>query len=528
MTIHEYDVVVAGAGAAGLTGALRAAELGLRTLVLEKGTACGGTAARSGGVLWGAATHQVIDAGQPESAELARQYLTSVVGDRTPAALQEAFLETNPVLFDWLADHGVTFRHLTGYPDFQLDHPGALPAGRALQPKPVTQERMAALDHDVVAREALLDGGPTLVQTDDLVWGGRALTARLLAACAAVGVEIWTSCPFRDLVVEDGRVVGVIAERDGQPVEIAAPAGVLLAAGSVDRDPDLRASYCRIDRPDWSLAVPENTGDGLAAAMWLGAATDLMEDAWWAPGLLHPDGSAAFLLFNIAAPTGIMVDRTGRRWISEATPYNNFGHALLAAADEGRPVLPSWFVFDQLALERYGVSGLRPDADQEPWLASGALTRADSPAELADLIGATELAATVERWNGFAERGVDEDFGRGREGSFERRILDVFRFFPGVPPAHEWPNPNLAPVAKGPFYAMRLVLSDLGTKGGLVCDADARVTRPDGSVIDGLYACGNNMATVMGHSYPGPGSPITPGMLFGRRAADDMRRRATP
>jgi 3-oxosteroid 1-dehydrogenase len=186
------------------------------------------------------------------------------------------------------------------------------------------------------------------------------------------------------------------------------------------------------------------------------------------------------------------------------------------------PCLPSWYVFDDLALRRYGFAGLRPDEDPTPWVEAGALTRAESLAELGTAISAPSLVETVERWNSLCDKGNDDDFGRGAEGSYERQLLWMFQRYPGIPGPHEWPNPALAPLAKGPFYAGRVVLSDIGTKGGLVCDEHARVTRPDGSAIAGLYACGNAMASMFGHAYPGPGACITPAMAVGWLAADDL------
>jgi 3-oxosteroid 1-dehydrogenase len=523
--IEDYDVVVAGSGAGGLVGALRAATHGLRVLVLEKAAECGGTTALSGAGLWAPANMHVLAAGQPDSLELAREYMRHTVGDRAPQELQDAYLEAAAQTIDWLESQGVRFNFMRGYPDYHPERPGALLTGRAVTPKAVPPSYFDGLDVPVVGKLPQGDGGPPMpVLPDYPVFGGRAMIGMLLTALKGVGADVWTSTPFLDVVVEDDRVVGVTASREGEVVTIRSPKGALLASGGFDPNTALRERFCHepVKHDRWSLGVAGDTGDGIEAGMRLGAATDLMEDCWWAPGVVRPDGGPSFLLYERAAPTGIIVDQDGRRWVNEGVSYNWFGHLMLEALERGVPCLPSWYVFDSYALSRYGFAGLRPEEDPTPWVESGAMKRADTVEELAAQLGTTALVETVERWNALVDKGSDEDLGRGAEGSYERQLLWMFQRYPGIPPAHEWPNPSLAPVQQGPFYAMQVVLSDLGTKGGLVCDTHARVTRPDGSVIAGLYACGNTMASVFGHSYPGPGACITPAMAFGRLAADDM------
>jgi len=522
----EYDVVVAGSGAGGLVGALSAADAGLSVLVLEKAGYCGGTTSLSGAGLWAPANLKVLAAGQPDSLGLAREYLRHTVGDRTPQSMQDAFLEAAAETIGYLEERDVRFSYMTGYPDYRPDLPGALLTGRAVTPKAIPGARMTQLPHPVHPKLPMGDGGPPipLVGPEGPVWGGQSLIAQLLDACERVGVEIWTSSPFTGLVVEDGRVTGVTAERCGDPVTVAARIGVLLASGGFERNAQMReqAGQGVVAHARWTLGVEENTGDGIRAALELGAATDLLEDCWWAPGFLRPDGSPSFLLWERTAPGLVMVDRDGRRWVNEGTDYNTFGHLALAAHRAGRPVIPSWVVFDATFVERYGFAGLRPGADPTAWVEAGALLRADTVGELADAMGAAQLPHAVGRWNGFAAKGVDQDFGRGAAGSHERQLLSVFQRYPGIPGPHEHPNPSLAPVAEAPFYAGQLVLSDLGTKGGLVCDEHARVLDRDRRPIPGLYACGNTMASMFGHAYPGPGACITPAMAFGRRAALDL------
>lgn len=524
--INDYDVVVVGTGAGGLVGALRAAENGQRVLVLEKAPYCGGTTALSGAGLWAPANLHVLNAGQPDDLDLARTYMEHTVGDRTPLSMQEAYLQAAAPTIAWLETKSVRFSYMTGYPDYHPSEPGGLLTGRAITPKALRSTFTDGLSHAIQPKLEMGDGGPPITDPgpDGPLWGGQSLIAQLLAALAAAAVDVWTSTAFTDLVLVDGAVVAVTALREGEQLEIACPAGVLLASGGFERNRAMREQWQdeAVRHAGWTLGVPGNTGDGITAGIKAGAATDLLEDCWWAPGFLRPDGESSFLLWERTAPTGIIVDRDGNRWINEGAPYNTFGHLMLAARDAGTPCIPSWFVFDQLALDAYGFAGLRPGADPSAWVDAGALVAADSLEELAEKLAAPGLVATAERWNVLAEKGLDEDFGRGDEGSYERQLLSVFQRYPGIAGPHEWPNPSLAPLSHGPFYAGTVVLSDLGTKGGLVCDEHGQVTRPDGSTIPGLFACGNTMASMMGHAYPGPGACITPAMAFGWLAADRM------
>lgn len=522
----EYDVVVVGSGAGGLVGALTAADRGLRTLVVEKADSFGGTTALSGAGLWAPANLHVLAAGQPDSLELAREYLRHTVGDRTPQSMQDAFLSAAADVIAWLETKAVRFSYMTGYPDYRPDLPGGLLTGRAITPKVFPHQRLAEVPAPVRPKLAMGHGGPPITDPgpEGPEWGGQSLIAQLLIACAAGGVELWASTPFTDLVVDGGRVTGVRVLRDGEEVVVAARLGVLLAAGGFERNEAMRKEHTvgPAARADWTLGVPENTGDAIRAGIALGAATDLLEDCWWAPGFVRPDGEVSFLLWERVAPGGIVVDRVGRRWINEGTDYNTFGHRMLEAEAAGRPVIPSWWVMDQQFVDAYGFGGLRPGADTAPWVDAGSLVRAETIEELATAICAPELADTVARWNRAALAGVDDELGRGAEGSHERQLLSVFHRYPGIAGPHDYPNPCLAPISTGPFYAGPVVLADLGTKGGLVCDETGHVLDGSGRRIEGLYACGNTMASMMGHAYPGPGACITPAMAFGHLAVQDM------
>ena len=525
--VSGFDVVVAGSGAGGLVGALVAASEGLKVLVVEKSPWYGGTTALSGAGLWAPANLHVLKAGQPDSPEVALEYMSHTVGDRAPRHMQEAFVAAAAPTIAWLEEQGVRFNFMVGYPDYHPDEPGGLLTGRAITPKAMAYEQFKE-SPPVRPTLPLGHGGPPIPDPgpEGVRWGGQSLIAQLLLACERFGVTTWTETAFTDVVTTDGVVTGAVVVRGGEEITIDAPAGVLLASGGFEHDAEMRRRFQdpAVARDDWTLGVEANTGDGIKAGMRLGAATDLLEDCWWAPGFIRPDGGSSFLLWDRAAPGIVLVNREGRRWINEGTPYNTFGHEMLAAEAKDGLTIPSWLLFDTTFNDRYGFAGRRPGDDLTDWVQAGALVRADTLEDLAEALAAPDLPAEVARYNAFCDSGTDDDFGRGREGSYERQLLAVFQRYPGIPGPHEWPNPSLAPLAQGPFYAGQVVLSDLGTKGGLVCDPDARVLREDGSPIPGLYACGNTMASMMGHAYPGPGACITPAMAFGRQAALAMAR----
>jgi 3-oxosteroid 1-dehydrogenase len=336
---------------------------------------------------------------------------------------------------------------------------------------------------------------------------GQALAAGLRAGLDGLDVPVRLSSPVSELVVaEDGRVCGVrLADGDA----INARLGVLLATGGFERNQEMRSSYQQapVDVA-WTTGSPGNTGDGISLGMSLGADVALMDDAWWGPAIPLPSGPY-FCLAERSLPGCVMVNAAGERYVNESAPYVDAVHAMYKG-----PHVPSWLIFDQRYRDRYVFAGLPPGrALPRRWYAHGSVFRADSLRSLAAQAGidADGLSASVGRFNAFCAAGVDEDFRRG-DSAYDRYYGD-----PRVRP-----NPNLYPLARPPFYAARIVPGDLGTKGGLRTDERARVLRPDGSVIAGLYAAGNASAPVMGHSYAGAGATIGPAMTFGYIAALDM------
>ncbi|WP_412519996.1 FAD-dependent oxidoreductase [Actinomadura madurae] len=491
----EYDVVVAGSGAGAMAGALTAASAGLRTAVLEKTGLLGGTSAYSGSAIWLPGTRVQERAGIGDSAEAARAYLRALLGDGA-AAHREAFLETAPELVDFLeADPAIEFE-FRPFPDY-FDAPGRLDMGRSFVPLDLPVERLgerAGLVRPPVDRDRTGRGHSSRPMAQ-----GRALIGRLLLALTATGNGVVrTRTPLTGLIMEGGRVAGV--EAGG--LRLRAARGVLLAAGGFESSAALRAGRGVPGDARWTMAPDgANTGDAIEAAVRVGASTGLLDQAWFCPGLLTPDGRPAFTL---GFRGGLIVDGSGHRFANESLPYDRMGRRM--AASEG----PFHLIFDSRTRGLPALSVPPLAADEQR--ASGAWVEAGTLDELAAKTGlpADALTRTVERFNGFAQKGVDEDFHRGEDP------YDLF--FTGG-------KPCLVAVDEPPYVAAELVLSDLGTKGGLRTDPDGRVLDGADRPIPGLYAAGNTSASFTGPVYPGPGIPIGSAMAFAYRAVQDMRQR---
>ncbi|KUI01274.1 3-ketosteroid-delta-1-dehydrogenase [Mycolicibacterium acapulense] len=505
---ESVDVVVAGSAGA-LAGAYTAAREGLSVAIVEASDRFGGTFAYSGGGgMWYPCNAVLTRAGCDDTISDALRYYREVVGDRTPAALQETYVRGGAALIDYLErDEHFAFKILP-WPDYYSSAAGARTDGmRHIVSKAVPDERLgrfAGLVRGPLDHERL--GAPQ----PDLLTGGRALVGRFLWAMAdnpAVTAHLSTS--LVELVVEGGRIVGAVVEHDGERRTITARRGVLLATGGFEQNADMRAEFGVPGSARDTMGAPANTGLAHRAAIAVGADVDLMDQAWWSPGLIHRDGRAAFALCFTG---GIFVDRSGRRFANESAAYDRLGRAILRAMRDGTVGSRYWMVYDSRTGEQPPVMATNVSfSPTEQYFAEGLWVQADTLAALAGQIGvpATQLEDTVRRFNEFAARGVDEDFGRGRE-SFDRA------FTGGASP--------LVPIDTPPYRAAAFGISDLGTKGGLRTDSDARVLDTSDRPIVGLYAAGNTMAAVSGETYPGGGNPIGASLLFSHRAALHMAR----
>jgi 3-oxosteroid 1-dehydrogenase len=554
MAADEYDVVVVGSGAAGMTAAMTAAHRGLRTVLIEKASCYGGSTARSGGGVWIPNNAVLQRDGVRDTPEAAHDYLHSIIGDVVSAERIDTYLERGPEALSFvLANTPLRMQWVPDYSDYYPEAPGGRLGGRSIEPTPFNGKKLgpelARLEPDygkaplnvsvtqadyrwlnLIRRHwrgkvrmlrvglrwifAMLTGRRLLVR-------GQALSACMRLGLQSADVPLLLDTALVELVSEGGRVTGVLVEHEGQRRTLRAKQGVILASGGFEHNAEMRAKYQRAPiSTEWTVGAKANTGDGINAGAAIGGALDLMDDAWWGPSI-PLSGGPWFCLAERTLPGGIMVNDRGRRFMNEAAPYVEAVHRMYGGefgrGDGPAENIPAWMVLDQGYRNRYVFAGLTP---KQPfpgrWYKAGSLVKGDTIAELAQTMGvpADALVATVERFNAFAVAGKDDDFGRGDSG-YDRYYGDP-----------KMTNPSLGAIKDGPFYAVTMVPGDLGTKGGLRTDARARVLREDGSAIEGLYAAGNVSAPVMGHTYAGPGATIGPALTFGYLAALDIADRA--
>lgn len=538
-TDETYDVVVVGSGAAAFATALGAVDEALDVIMVESTDRWGGSTAMSGGGLWLPNNPLMRRDGVGDSREEALTYLEGCVGEPGPSssrARKEAFVDGVDDFVLTAERHGMSFSRAADYPDYYPELPGGM-IGRAIEGTPFDGKVLG----DLYSSLRVLV--PVPVKTDDVwllarAWSTpdgfargaqvvlRALGAgvtgqRLLGIGAALAaqfghavldqheVALLLGTPATDLVVEDGRVVGVrVEDPERGPRVLRARRGVMLAGGGFDHNTEWRQRYQGVaGHPSGN---PGNLGRPIEMAKEVGAALDLMDDAWWGASLAPVEGGEpSFIVGERSLPYCVIVDARGRRFANEAESYVDLGHHMLEHDRDGA----YWFILDVRHRRRYLRTFALDPRVSKAQREQGIAVRADTLAELADRLDLdpATFRATIERFNGFARAGRDQDFHKG-DSAYDR--------YYGDPTVH--PNPCLGTIEKGPFLAYRLVVGDLGTKGGLLTDADGQVLREDGAPIAGLYAAGNTSASVMGHTYPGPGSTIGPAAVFGLRAARHM------
>jgi succinate dehydrogenase/fumarate reductase flavoprotein subunit len=534
---HITDVVVVGSGAGGLTAAIAARDAGSEVIVLDSMDKVGGSTAKSGGCFWIPNNHFMKACGVNDSYEAALTYMHEVIPERGLASSKEkreTYLKNGPEMLKWLEGLGFKGVYAHGYPDYYPEHPGGCAAGRCVEsdlfaPRLLGKqwknkvETMPVPMRAVEARKLPLflrtwSGFSTIMDIilrRTILWRlmgkqrvsmGGALICQLLKIALDRSVSIWIKTPFVSLITEGDAVVGVTARKDGKEIRIQARRSVILAAGGFEHNDAMRQQYQQHPiSTEWTVGAPGNMGDGIRAGIAAGAAVDMMDEAWWMPTLMLKRGPWT-ILFERSMPYSMIVDKSGQRFMNESGSYVDCGH-LQYQRNKVVPAIPAYLIIDSRHRNNYIIGmDMMPRITPKSAYKNGIITRANSITELARKMDIDEagLVATAKRFSQFAKNGKDEDFHRG-DSAYDRFYSD-----PRVKP-----NPSLGPIEKPPFYALKVWPGDLGTMGGLQIDEHARVLRKDGSVIRGLYAAGNNTASVMGRTYPGPGSTIGPAMVFG-------------
>jgi 3-oxosteroid 1-dehydrogenase len=554
---HEVDVLVVGTGAGAMTAALKAHDEGGRVLLIEKTDQYGGSSAMSSCLLWIPNNHLMPDVGIDDSPEEALEYLRGTTAGAVSEERLRAFRDRSPEMLRYLTEKTqVRMISLPEYPDYYPAVAGSKPGGRSVEPdhfnakllgedflnlrsQNLQMQVMGRLGMTAVEARMVLTGQPggmplflklILKYALDIPWrfrsrrdrnpsGGNALIGMLRISLRDRDVPLWLKTPARDLVLEDGRVTGLVAEKEGRPFRIRAARGVVFAAGGFEGSQAMREKYLpNPTRAEWTAGNPHNTGDVIEIGTRVGAAVELMDDAWWGPTSVVPgEEQARMLVIEKSLPGSILVSKAGKRFVNEAAPYIDIVNAMYRTHGSGDPCVPAYFVFDATYRKKYMCGPILQGSAMPDWMVrrffrNGYLKKSDTLEGLARQIGvdAEGLRASVAKNNEYARTGKDLDFQRG-DNIYDRYYGD----------AQVEPNPCLGPIEKPPFYAIDAVAGDLGTKGGLLTDERARVLTPAGEVVPGLYAIGNCSSAVMGRSYPGAGATIGPACTFGYIAACD-------
>ncbi|KPK15959.1 MAG: hypothetical protein AMJ62_07680 [Myxococcales bacterium SG8_38] len=554
---RTVDLLVMGSGAAGMAAAVRAHDLGLDVLLVEKTELYGGNTAMSGGVCWVANNPGMAKESIADSDEDGFAYLKHITKGEVPDDKLWLYIRESKRVLAYLHENThVRYVPLAKYTDYYPEAPGGRPGGRSMDPVPFDgaklREDLIRLRRPHPQSQILGKFGITAKQAQAAIgvgfktmvfmawqmllymlryfkrrrWGrdtklcaGNSLMGRLLLSLKERDVPTWLNTSVFELLFENGRVVGAVLDRDGKELRIAARRGVVLAAGGFSRNLEMRRQYQRHPiTTEWTAGSPSNTGDAIRLGRDAGAALDLMDEAWWTPVSLVPKSPSSWVLVvEKSLPHGVFVNQEGKRFTNEAAPYIDVVHGMYEDAQKTGAAEPRWFHVFDATYRRSSIAGpiapgkVMPDKQlPRRYRDGGYLYKAETLEALCKqlAIPADNLQATLARFNEHAIKGEDPDFNRGWSAQ------DRYYGDPRVKP-----NCALGPVETAPFYAVQIYPGDLGTKGGLVTDNHGRVLR-DGRPIPGLYAAGNSSASVMGRTYPGAGGTIGPALTFGFLAAE--------
>jgi succinate dehydrogenase/fumarate reductase flavoprotein subunit len=552
----ETDLLVVGAGAAGMTAALVGALEGLNVVLCEKSDMVGGTTATSAGTVWIPGNRQGQRVGTPDTVEAARTYLAAMLGEHATDQRVEMFLRAGPIVLDYLEQKtSVRFAAPAVHPDYK-NLPGAAIGGRALGAVPFDGRK---LGDDFVRvrpprREFMVLGGMMVGKADIPAllapfrnWTnfrhavgllarhaldrirhrrgarlimGNALVARLLDSVRRADVGLRFETGLREIICDGDDIVGAVLTSPAGEVRIRARKGVVLATGGIGWSRDLRERLFPEVARRYSLTPSSNTGDGILAAERVSAVVehDLDSPALWMPSsvMTQADGHLSVfphIMLDRAKPGLLAVNTSGRRFVNEADSYHDFVAAMLRSNASASSTATAFLICDRAFIGDFGIGMVHPGSkDLTRFLQANYLTEGETIAALAQKIGVDrdQLVQTVERYNRYAETGIDEDFGRG---------ASELNRFNGDP--NSKPNPCLRRIGPGPYYAVAVWPSDLASSAGLRTDSSARVLSRDGQILSGLYAVGTDSASIFRGTYPGPGTMIGPAMVFGWCAAMD-------
>lgn len=559
---QEHDVIVVGSGGGGMTTALVAHGHGLKAVVIEKSDKYGGTSAVSGGGIWIPCNDDIARTGGSDSYEEALTYLKTVIGDAVPQARIESYLKHAPEMVRYLGrTFGVKYSNVPKYPDYYPKAPGGKEGWRSMQPVAFDASLLGEEFHnqresfkgtllmgriamDQIEAHTLFSRGKGWIALTlkmllkywfDFGWRrkthrdrrqvlGQGMVAALRYAMLQNNIPLQLNTGLASLVEEGGRVTGVVVQQQGRTLRYRARQGVVLACGGFESNPQMREQYlAKPTQVEWTAAPPINHGDGIRAGQAVGAALKHMDLVWGSPTVHKPGAAQQITLFvERGMPGCVAVNKKGQRFVNEAAAYPDFRNAMYADDAKGNGCIPAWLIFDATFRYKYPMGiflpgQIEPDSKlPKDWL-DKVYYRDESIDALAAKIGvdALGLRLTIAKMNGYAQTGIDPEFHKGETA------IDTYYSDPSVKP-----NTCLGPIVKPPFYAVPMYPGEIGTKGGLVTDPDARVLREDGSVIPGLYATGNTSAAVMGPTYAGAGSTLGPAMTFGYIAVRDMAAQA--
>lgn len=559
-----YDVLVVGTGASGMSAAVTAAYEGLKVLVVDKAPVYGGTTARSGGWLWIPGTKLAKEQGISEPAGAARAYLQHETTTHFDAARVDAFIENGPKAIDFFTEKTcVQFDMPPVFPDYHAEAPGGQPGGRSMVTRPFDARELG----DYVSKLAppvpeltvfgmMLGSGKELwhflraFKSIESFWyvakrfgghlvdvmrygrgmtltNGNALAGRLAKAGMDLNIPVWLNAPVKKLIVEGDAVVGATVVRDGKPIEIRVRRGVVLACGGFPYDVERRKQlfpHAPTGREHFTPSPALNTGDGLRLGESVGGWVDptIPNAAAWCPTSVvqRKDGTQGVMphFIDRAKPGVIAVTTKGRRFTNEALSYHDFIQALVKAC-KGSSEVTCWLVCDHQHLREYGLGAVAPfPLPIGKHLKSGYLKRGNSLQELASVIGvpAAALQEEVEVFNRDAASGIDTKFSKGSTAYNRYQGDSLVR-----------PNPCMAPILKGPFYAIKVVVGEIGTFAGLATDESCQVLSKDRQPVKGLYAVGNDAASIMGGNYPGAGITLGPALTFGYVVGQTLAKKAS-